>query len=329
MDIRRIGRKDDLAGFERVPSMLAVVGEAPFSDRPDLHLIGEDSGVVASCASVWWKDVPKMEGETLGCIGHFFASDTASGEMILSAALAELANHGVTRVVGPMNGNTWRKYRFVTGGSDEPSFALEPVNPDWWPRLWTRKGFEPLAGYHSSVITDLSRVDIRAERALKRLEQNGIEIREIEMAHFESELMKIYFVSERSFTRNFLYTPLPQDDFLQAYLPLAGFVDPRFALLAEVEGRPVGFVFGLPDVVQLKRENQCDTLIIKTLAVLPGREYAGLGTVLVERMREAALNAGYRRVIHALMYDSNESANIGKDAELLRRYTLYSYRLDS
>lgn len=71
-----------------------------------------------------------------------------------------------------------------------------------------------------------------------------------------------------------------------------------------------------------------DTVIIKTVAVLPGRAYAGLGNVLVARVQAIAYALGYRRAIHALMHDSNNSRNLSdRYARSIRRYTLYARKL--
>jgi predicted N-acetyltransferase YhbS len=68
-----------------------------------------------------------------------------------------------------------------------------------------------------------------------------------------------------------------------------------------------------------------DTVVLKSLAVLPGRAGAGLGGLLMARCHEAASALGFRRVIHALMHESNVSLNLsGHYAKPFRRYTLYA-----
>ena len=68
-------------------------------------------------------------------------------------------------------------------------------------------------------------------------------------------------------------------------------------------------------------------MLFRSLAVLPGRELAGLGKLLLERCQHAAHAAGFRRAIHALMHDGNASRNLGDDAVEIRRYTLFARRL--
>jgi len=64
---------------------------------------------------------------------------------------------------------------------------------------------------------------------------------------------------------------------------------------------------------------------LKTFAVLPGRAYAGLGNVLVAHSHRIARALGYRRAIHALMYEGNNSLIISnRFSRPFRRYTLFA-----
>ncbi|MDJ1169798.1 hypothetical protein PMG71_10200, partial [Roseofilum sp. BLCC_M154] len=59
------------------------------------------------------------------------------------------------------------------------------------------------------------------------------------------------------------------------------YINPEFVLLAEQRKKIVGFLFALPDFCLKQRKLPIDTLILKTVAVLPQRDYAGLGSLLI------------------------------------------------
>ena len=107
--------------------------------RADEHLcvLGKDGEVRAHC-SLWWRQTPALPGHRTGAIGHYASADDEAAAPLLDAAVARLREHGCTLAIGPMDGNTWRRYRFVTGDdsaqTQEPAFFLEPVNPPEWPR---------------------------------------------------------------------------------------------------------------------------------------------------------------------------------------------------
>ena len=261
-------------------------------------------------------------------VGHFAASDEAAADMLLSQCLERLRVQGCSLAVGPMDGNTWRRYRFVTEAGQAPAFFLEPENPPAYPDYFIAAGFTPLAEYTSARVDDLTTQDERIPRTIARLGSAGVEWRPLDMARFEAELRAIYRLSVESFTRNFLYTPIDEAEFVAQYRVIAPHVQPELTLMAEQDGALLGYLFGIPDLNQASRGERVDTFIVKTVAVQPGRRAAGLGSVLVAESHRIAHEQGYRRAIHALMHASNNSRNISAHyARTMRRYTLYQQRL--
>lgn len=297
----------------------------------DLRLDHRQDGQSAE-AWVWWNRVPTLPGEKIGVIGNFQADGPEATRVVLQKAENVLTSHGCTLAVGPMDGNTWRRYRFVTEPGNEPAFFLEPANPPTWPHWWESAGYTTLASYYSTATHDLAWRDPRVDAAANRLRSAGISIRPIALATFAEDLRHIYDVSVESFQDNYLYTPLPADLFLGQYLSLKNRVVPELILLAEDNNaRPVGYVFALPDFAQSGHQTPSSPLtsiIVKTLAVRPGRVYAGLGAWLLAEVHTTARQLGYTRAIHALMHETNRSRNLSAHyAQTLRRYALFSKKL--
>ncbi len=293
--------------------------------KPDAGwmLIDRAGAVVARC-SIWWQGCPPYENHRLGLIGHFAAKDAATAGSLLQLACTQLVEHGCTLAVGPMDGNTWQRYRLLTERGSEPTFFLEPDNPDDWPSHFTENGFTPLAHYHSALNCDLSAVDPRTADIARRIEERGIALRSIAMDRFEDELRAIHALSLASFGGNFLYTPIGEADFIAQYRGVQRYVRTELVLLAEIDGRPIGFIFAIPDLNQAKRGQAIDTVIIKSMAVHPDRGGIGLGSLLMARCQEAARFLSYKRAIHALFHEANASGKISRHtAQVIRRYTLF------
>jgi len=321
---------DELAGLKS-GGVAPVTAESLLLEAPDAHwiLLDAHDALVARC-SLWWKQVPSHSTEKLGVLGHYAAVDALSAKNLLHHACAQLAAQGCTMAVGPMDGNTWRRYRFVTDRGTEPPFFLEPDNPDDWPRHFTSAGFSPLAMYTSALNSDLARSDASAGSHDDPIAAAGISIRHANAAQMEDELRRIYMTSLASFQQNFLYTPLDEAEFLAQYRKILPFVRPEFVLLAERDKQPVAFLFAVPDILKVNRKEPNDTIIIKTIAVVPGFSGLGLGTALVARAQQNAHELGFKRAIHALMHESNRSRNISHhSAVTMRRYTLFSRLLSS
>jgi len=293
---------------------------------PDSRLEVRDvSGQLQARCSLWWKSTLRVDGRPAGLIGNYDATDAEAAATLLRQACDQLRDHGCTLVVGPMDGSTWGSYRFVTGGTDDPPFFLEPSHPPEWPAHFEAAGFAPLARYYSTITDDLDGPDPKTDRAEERLAASGCLIRHLDLSRLDEELRSIHRVTLDAFQHAFLYQPISFDAFAAAQAKLAPLLRPELVLMAERNGELVGFVFAIPDILQAQRGLAPDTVIIKTLAVLPGRAQAGLGVVLVRRLHRAARELGFRRVIHALMHEANSSQNICCHASrLLRQYTLFA-----
>lgn len=309
--------RGDLSPFDR---------ESLRRHSPDAHWLMLDSrGRARGRCSLWWSHVPLYPRHRLGVIGHFAVDSRETASALLSHACRQLADRGCTLAVGPMDGSTWRSYRFVTQRGSAPPFFLEPNHPPEWPEHFTQFGFTPLAQYISNLNHDLNQEDRRGRECETRFHEMGVHIRLIDLERFEDELRSIYAIAARSFTHSFLSTPISEREFVECHLPLKPYIRPELVMFAERENRAVGFVFTIPDWLQAERRVEIDTVIIKTLAVLPGRAYAGLGSRLVCRNQTMARELGYRHAIHALMHTANCSGAISRRyGNTMRRYTLFA-----
>ncbi len=319
----------DLEAFCSLPGLSPLNPETIARQRPDAQwMLRTAEGTVAARCSLWWSNLPEHEGRRLGYLGHYAACDASSAAELLDRACAQLAQH-CTLAVAPIDGNTWNRYRLLTERGTEPPFFLEPDNPDEWPAHFTSNGFTPLANYYSALNADLHRSDPRTEELMRRQSDRGVRLRCLELDRFESELRALWRLALASFQQNFLYAPISEEEFLAQYLPLRPYLHPELVLIAEKESKPIGFMLSVPDLYQTKRGRAVDTVILKTVAVDPEQAGDGLGTLLVAHCQDKAAQRGYKRAIHALMYEANRSRRISSHtAQTIRRYTLFARPLE-
>jgi L-amino acid N-acyltransferase YncA len=310
------------------PGVSPLDSESFKNHVPDVHLLLEDGHDVLARCSLWWKHTPTDLNQKTGLIGHYAAIDNESAQRIIHYGCDELAKQGCGIAIAPMNGSTWQSYRFVVERGEEPSFFLEVDRAEQDLQPFQDNGFSPLSYYRSALTEDLLRIEPRLTQVEARIKDLGIRIRSLNIEDFESELRRIYQLSIHSFKHNFLYTPIAWEQFSTQYAQVKPYIQPELVLIAEDGNQLVGFLFAVPDVLQAKRGAAIDTVIIKTVAVLPGRAYAGLGNLLLMRGQAIAHGLGYRRAIHALMHDGNKSRNISsRYARTIRRYALFSKSL--
>lgn len=289
-----------------------------------VSVAGDGSAQVVARAALWWRNTPVMDGAKVGAIGEFTAADGEAAATLLAGATNYLREQGCRLAVGPLNGNTWQPHRLVVESSGRGPFLLEPCNGPELPGWWESAGFSVLSRYSSSVIVlDGSEAISAAVRS--RLVKAGVVVRGIDSSRYDDELKVIYAISLKGFSANFLYTAVEEDDFIRAYQKVRDQVDPGFVKIAECDGQPCGFVFGIPDFEAVRRGEK-PALIVKTLAVNPEARCPGLGSLLVDELHRSGREKGYTEAIHVLQHEANSSLKItGRHhGEVFRRYALFS-----
>lgn len=327
-ELIQVETADQLAQFCAYEPLLNT--EAVKRAAPDAQwMVIDENGQVSARCSLWWVGTPPYEPHHLGVIGHYASHVTDAAISLLDHVCAALSQQGCTLAVGPMNGNTWRPHRFVTEWGTEPPFFLEPSNPPEWPAQFRLNGFGVLGRYTSRVITDLTATHPRLAKLTHRLTAHGITIRHADIDTFDEELDRFYDLTLASFHENFLYTPVEREHFKAQYRPMLPYIQPEMVLVAEKNDTPIGFMVAVPDILQKQRQQKIDTAILKTVGVLPAYRTLGLGTVMMYQCHHAAHNLGYRRILHALMYEGSDSQKISSrvESESIREYALFARKL--
>lgn len=255
---------------------------------------------------------------TTGIIGHFKASETEVISSVLDFCSQFFKNKGCQSILGPMNGNTWYSYRFAEWSIGRPPFFMEPWQPENILPAWLKSGFTVDQSYISSeqVITEVNENKYSLDPAFR--------LSNIDLKRFEEELEKLYSISIEAFADNVYYSDISKEGFFALYMPLKNKIqDKNMLLIKDASGEIAGYLFGIPDFLQ----KSPDTYIIKTLAVRPKHRSKHLGSFLVNHCLCEAYKSGYKKIIHALMHEANNSTKIGKGFEVIRRYVLLKKNL--
>lgn len=287
------------------------------------------------------------QGLPLGMLGFFEAMEGDEGKEAARLLLAEgvrwLRETGAGEIIGPMDGDTWHRHRLNVGPFDDPPFLLEPWNPPFYPDLWEEAGFRVLETYASTQVETAAAISHLEARATAAREA-GYRLRFLDMSRFREELILFYRLSRTIFAGNFLYTDIPQDEFLALYEGARSLLDPDLVLFAQSpEGEDVGFLFAYPDRFRavaamrgkrsllaklrfLRHRNEAEAVDFKTLGVLPEHRRSRVAALLMHEGHVRAQQKGYRLANHCLFREGNPSGDLaGSTARLLRRYHLYRW----
>jgi GNAT superfamily N-acetyltransferase len=314
-----------IAGGQRL--LVAVAGETPLARlaaRPAAAL--HDAG-----------------GRPYGLFGFYESLPSAAGReathRLFAAAAADLRRQGCGPIIGPMDGDTWHRYRLNLGPFDEPPFLMEPHNPPHYAALWEEAGFRPLAEYLSLRVDDPAAL-LGALCGARPPLPSGYRLRRLSRLRFRRDLDHLYELSRRSFREAFLYTEISRSEFHALYRGARFLIDPDLVWFAESAGQPVAFLFAMPDrqraLVELRRRRgpaallaflrhrRSRTVNVKTLAVLPEHRRAGIARGLLREVYGRAIAKGYDAANHCLIREGNPSERLDMGlGRTLRRYRLY------
>ncbi|MDB5070328.1 MAG: hypothetical protein JWM87_1439 [Candidatus Eremiobacteraeota bacterium] len=289
--------------------------------EPDDILEWHVRGMLRARCSLWWRDTPAHGGRRTGFIGCTESDDADALAALLTRAAARLSEMRCDLAVGPVDGDTWHRYRLVTFTDGTPPFALEPYSALDAIVPWQHAGFTPLETYASYRDDALAERDARVAALEARLKDAGVTLRQLDLACFDRELEQIHAVALRGFRDAPLFAPIGFPAFAELYRPLAPLLDPRLCPVAECDGRIVGVLFALRD------PRAPHTVVLKTVVRDNDRRLAGLGFVLTGRARAAAHALGATRAISALQHDGSVARSLAAQAVVFRRYAVLAKEL--
>lgn len=263
-------------------------------------------------------DGPDWDRLPTATIGAFSCKTVESGHEILSQAISFIRESGMKQVIGPMDGDTWHSYRFVTQTDDSPAFLMEPTNLPDGVAAFQSTGFIEISSYFSA------RAPL-AQTAQTPPPDTGEFIVETWDGSSPEQLFKqVFELSCQAFAQNAFYKPITQKAFLALYMPMVPLLKRELIFFARRPDKTlVGFLFGTPNYAEGPKPRSA---IAKTYASL----VRGAGHQLLYAFHRAAQTEGYETAIHALIQDDNLSAlrSAADGAEIFRRYGLFGLKLD-
>lgn len=261
---------------------------------------------------------PDWDGAPAATIGNVSFKVPQAGEALLHQALARVRDAGFDRVLGPMAGDTWHSYRFVSESDGTPAFLMEPANRPHEPEIFATAGFEPVAHYFSA------RMPLAGFDPAPLPAPDDFSIETWDGTDPDALFREVFALSTKAFSSNAFYTPIAESAFLEMYKPVIPMLKRELIFFARRrDGTLAGFLFAIPNYAE---GLDTKTVILKTYASF----VPGAGRHMVHACHAAARAMGYETIIHALIHDDNRSADRSRKegAQVFRRYELLGLRWD-
>ena len=260
----------------------------------------------------------KEKGGTIGLVGLFACQDDREAARVLIKASADwLREAGIAVMRGPMAGDIWHRWRFMTRGFDTVPFPGEPRQPAFYPELFLSCGFAPVRVYSTKLIEDLPAQLARFRAAMRLNERRGYTFRHLNSERWSDDMNCLYELCQHSFAVTWSMTPTTVEEVADIYDHWLTRVGSNEILLAEDSE---GVVCGLGLAVAGPE----DTLNIRTIAVLPEHCGCGLGQAIAAELYKRAITSRKKRVHHCLMGPMTQPQRWDHGhARVTREYSMY------
>ena len=281
-----------------------------------------------------------------GMFGLFESTDDpAVASVLLEAAAGWLRDRGRTAMLGPIEYSTNYTCGLLVKGFDTPPRILMNHNPPYYRGLLEQWGLRPakeLYAWWIDEVPDLRPWLKRAARVVSR----GVTLRPIRKKDLAREIDRVKGIYSEAWYPNWGSVPMTDAEFDDLGHHLAEIADEELLIMAEHDGRPVGFSLSLPDANEAFRAVGDGRLVqwgfvplglvrlllgmrrIKTfrylaLGVLPSHQGRGIAEAMVLRTLEVALERGYTGCEMGWTLDDNTRVNRALEKVGARPYKTY------
>ena len=286
-------------------------------------------------------------GDGRGFFGFFECDDDpAAARALFGAARDWLQAQGITRVRGPANPSLNYECGLLVEGFDTPPFFMMTHNRPWYPALVEANGFGKVEDLYAfwGKTSMLASLDSKLATMVAGVRDRfGVKVRPLDQRHFAAEVRMFLDIYNSSLGGTWGFVPLSAAEVKHMAESLRHLIVPELALVAEVDGRPIGSVFCLLDynprikaingrlfpfgfLRLLWNKRGIKRMRAISTNVVPEFQAWGVGLVLMAELVRPVLDWGMEEVEFSWVLESNHLSKKTLErggALVTKRYRIY------
>jgi hypothetical protein len=224
----------------------------PFFEHADVALfLAEKNGETVGRISA---QIDHLHNEThkeqTGFFGLFECIDDADiAACLLNNAAGWLKSRGMTSVRGPFSFSINEELGVVVKGRENPPFVLMGHSAPYYERLLEDWGLKKLKDFFCWRYDSARPVPEAALQLAEEARKHpGLVIREVDPKNIERDVRILIDVFNSAWEKNWAFVPLTENEIKKAAKDFKLLLEPKLALIAEVNGVPAGISLALPNV---------------------------------------------------------------------------------
>ena len=296
---------DDVAKFLTRKNLMAK--EMEFA----LFVVSKSGQDVGRCAAIINKKFQTQKQANAGFIGFFAAAENCEQEVAEMIAQAEswLKERGVAKVIAPANGGAPNAMGFLVTGFDEDPMFPFPWNPAYYTTYIESLSYQPTypLWYYE--------VDFTSEKYKSTKQRfanyNAAVIRPVSKKNWDHDIQIVGDMLNETFIHEWEFARLSHAEIKEFMAPMKDALAAQQILIAEVDGKPAGFCFAMPDLTPLFRSFKGKLGLIAIFKLLTGsaNKFKRAG-ILGIGVANAHKGKGLAKAIAMKMYDYHESLGL-------------------
>ncbi len=302
----------------------------PFYERNSVQtFLAERNGeVVGRISAILNVGHLERYNDGVGFFGFFESIDDQNvANTLFDAASEWLRDKGVKAIRGPMNPSMNHTVGLLIDGFDSSPFFMMTYNPRYYEKLVENAGFAKVQDMYSywGKIEMLPKIRERFLHTAEMVQERfNVVVRPLNQKHFSEDYEMFLDVYNRSLTNTWGFVPMSANEIKKMANSLKLLMIPDLALCAEINGKPVGATFCLPDYnpriraikgrlfpfgfikLLYNREAAIKRVRIISTNVLPEYQMSGLGLVLLNALVPKAVACGVQEAEFSWVLESNQ-----------------------
>jgi len=283
----------------------------------------------------------------VGCFGMFECiDDRPTAHALLDAAAGWLKKRGRTTILGPIDYSTNYQCGLLIEGFHTPQRVLMNHNPPYYADLLESWGLRKAKDLYAWWFVDphdlVSRWQARVERIAKR---SGMTVRPFRVGDFQAEVNRCKGIFNAAMGDLWGFVKLTEYEFQYFAKQLKQMAIADQVLIAEIDGRPVGFSITLPDINEairplngrltraglplgllkfMREKRRIKTARMVVLDVLKEYRRRGVAEMLILRTLDYGKNVlGYTGAELSWTFEDNELVNRPIESVGAKRYKTF------
>ncbi len=310
--------------------------------------IARDSSgtIVGRIAAAVDKYNNEHQNEEVGFFGFYEADDDQelAGQLLEKARLW-IAEQGMQTMRGPgcfTSNHDWFGVQ-VDGLFNRPVVGM-PYNPQYYQQHFENYGLLKAKDLFAWHMESKGEFPEKIQRLIDRvLSRPGLVIRNFDMSRFDEEASLLRKLYNDSWSQNWGFIPMDDDDFAYSAKDMKSMVDPAYLLIAEMDGKPCGFSVTFPDfniatqpmkgkmypfgwLKFLLAKRTINYARMPLMGVLPDYRKLGVDMALVYRTLQAVFDKGITAGECSWILEDNKAMNRileGYGAQMYKTYRIY------